>query len=111
MAKIIIEIPLTTYLRSITKGWETPYLTKTKGGQVWLSDEAPGDIEGEDTYYTSRFTGKKEYIDKNYIEFDDSCMFVRIPKEISNHIDMDPGTFKKLSDVLKEIKKKEEGEK
>ncbi|MBU3205149.1 hypothetical protein [Clostridium algidicarnis] len=108
MGKIMINIPLTKYLKEITKEWGETYITKTKGGQVWISDDAPGDISSEDTYYISMFSGKEEYIDKNYIEFNDSGMFMRLPKEISKNIIMEPGTYKKLKDVLKEIKIMEE---
>lgn len=42
MSKITIELPLISYLKGLTKGWGTTFVTKTYGGQVWLSDEAPG---------------------------------------------------------------------
>lgn len=94
MSKIIVKIPLTKYLREITKEWEKPHVTKTYGGQVWISDEAPGDcFEDEDN--------------GNYIEFNDSCVFVQLPKEIHQHIELEPGQAKPLSEVLKGIKQKE----
>lgn len=107
MSKIMITMSLSSYLKSISKGWGEIFLTKTKGGQLWISSDAPGDIEGEGAYYKSLITGKKEYIGKNEIDFSYSDIFMRIPKEIAKHIEMDPGAFKKLEDVLKDIKAKE----
>lgn len=77
------------------------------GGQLWLSNGAPGDISDEDSHYESFVTHEEKYIDKNYIEFNDSDIFMRIPKEISKLIYVEPGTFKKVKDVIKEIKEKE----
>lgn len=90
--QIIIKIPLTKYLRQIAKEWTTPYVTKTFGGHVYLSDEAPGEC----------FTD-----DLNYIEFNNSNVYFKLPKEVHQHIDLDPGSNKLLSVVLKEIKAKE----
>ncbi|EQG31933.1 hypothetical protein QIO_3219 [Clostridioides difficile DA00129] len=44
MAKLIVSIPLTKYLKDITKEWGETYITKTYGGHVYLSDEAPGEV-------------------------------------------------------------------
>jgi hypothetical protein len=112
MPKIMISIPLTKYLKEITKGWsklEKVFLTKTKGGLLYISDEAPGDIEGEDTDYTSPawLGGETKHLDKNYIEFDDVGAYMKLPKDISQLIDMEPGTIKTLKEVLKDIKAKE----
>ena len=89
---IVVEIPLSRYLRQITKGWEKPYVTKTYGGQVWVSDEAPGECFPDDS---------------NYIELNDSNVFFKLPKEVHQHIDLEPGCHKTLSMILKEIKQKE----
>lgn len=90
---IIIKIPLTKYLSQIAKDWTTPYVTKTFGGQVWLSDENPGQC----------FADEKP----NYIEFNDSSVFFRLPKEVHQHIGLDPGCHKTLAVVLNEIKQRE----
>ena len=94
MSKIIIKIPLTKYLREITKDWKKPHLTKTFGGQVWLSDEAPGDCFDDEN-------------DRNYVEFNDSCVFVRLPKEVHQHIVLEVGCSKPLAEVLEDIKQLE----
>lgn len=94
MSKIIVKIPLTKYLREITRDWETPYITKTYGGQVWISDQKPGDCFDCDD-------------DRNYIEFNDSNVYVRLPKEVHQYIDLDPGCDKPLKQVLEEIRQKE----
>lgn len=91
MSKIIVKIPLTKYLREITRDWEKPWLTKTYGGQVWISDESPGDcFNCED--------------DHNYVEFNDSNIYVQLPKEIHQHITLEPGSSVTLKKVLEEIK-------
>jgi hypothetical protein len=108
--KIMVQIPLTKYLRELTRMWGSPdkiFITKTKGGQVWISNEAPGDIEGEDTYYDSPWTGKEEYIGKNEIDFSDSDIFMRLPKEIHKHFQIKYGSYKTLKEILADIKKKE----
>lgn len=97
MSKIIVQIPLSKYLREITKDWGKVYVTKTYGGQAYLSDEAPGEVYEED-----KGTSKK-----NYIEFNDSNVWQRLPKEISKYIDLENGASKSLKQVLKEIKMKE----
>jgi hypothetical protein len=95
MAKILISMPLTSFIRKTTREWEKPYLTKTLGGQLWLSDEAPGDVlyECDD--------------DKNCIEFNDSCIFYRIPKEIAkvldNVIKMKPMSYMTVREALAKI--------
>lgn len=92
----MIEVSLTKYLRELAKGWggaDNVYVTKTYGGQVWLSDEAPGELF------------KSEGV--NYIEFNDSCMFMRLPKEVYQHFELKAGHSKLLKDVLKEITEKE----
>lgn len=91
--QIIVKIPLAKYLWEITKNWPKPYLTKTYGGQVWVSDENPGKCFADE--------------DANYIEFNESDIFYKLPKEVYQHIDLDPGCHKPLALVLKEIKKKE----
>jgi hypothetical protein len=90
----MITIPLSKYLKDLSKGWGETFLTKTNGGQLWISDDAPGDISGADEE------------DKNYIEFDDSGIYMRIPQEIAKLIDIDKGTSKKLNDFLRELKLK-----
>jgi hypothetical protein len=104
----MIQIPLTKYLRSFQKTYGKIFFTKTKAGQLWISNEAQGDIEGEDTDCAGMF-GKTEHLDKNYIEFNDSDFFMRLPKEISQYIDLKPGAAKSLKEVLQDIKAKEEG--
>lgn len=98
MSKIIVQIPLTKYLREITKDWGEVFVTKTYGGQVWLSNEAPGDT----------FGGTEG---PNYIEFNDSDVCIRLPNEVHQHIDLDKCTYKNLKEVLKEIKGKESEDK
>ncbi|EIS9446344.1 TPA: hypothetical protein ACTWTN_001955 [Clostridioides difficile] len=95
MAKLIVSIPLTKYLKDITKEWGETYITKTYGGHVYLSDEAPGEV-------------LKKEDDLNYIEFNDSDIVMRLPKEVHQHINLKKGCNKNLKDVLKEIKKIEE---
>ena len=95
MNKLMISIPLDKYLKDISKGWGETYLTKTKGGQLWISDEAPGDVSGADEE------------DKNYIEFDDSGIYMRIPKSIADLIKIKKGTSKSLKEVLADIKDRE----
>lgn len=90
---IIIQIPLTKYLKEITKGWPKPYATKTYGGQVWLSDENPGKCFADEGL--------------NYIEFNESDIYFKLPKEVHQHIDLEPGCHKSLPAVLKEIKQRE----
>lgn len=96
MPKIMVQIPLTKFLREITRDWGTPYLTKTYGGQVWLSDEAPGDCW-------------KDEDNGNYIEFNESNFYIQLPKEIHQYIDLEPGDVKTIKQVLQEIKQKESG--
>ena len=91
---IIIHIPLKRYLREITKDWGTPnevYVSMTMGGQVWLSAEAPASLIEE-------YDGNK-----NYIEFNDSGIWTRIPKEAWSHINLKPGESKDLKTVLQEL--------
>lgn len=92
MTKIIVKIPLAKYLREITRDWTTPYVTKTYSGQVWVSDEAPGECFKDDP---------------NTIEFNSSNVYFRLTKEIHQYIDLGPGCNKKLSEILKEIRQKE----
>lgn len=91
--KIIVKIPLTKYLKEITKGWLKPHVTKTYGGQVWISDENPGKCFADEGL--------------NYIEFNESDIFYKLPKEVHQHIALEPGCHKPLAVVLKEIKQKE----
>ncbi|HWQ42800.1 MAG TPA: hypothetical protein VN456_12300 [Desulfosporosinus sp.] len=86
---IIIKIPLIKYLKEITKNWPAPYVTKTYGGQVWISDEDPGECFRDDL---------------NSIEFDKSCAFFRLPKEVHQYIDLEPGCHKTLTEILKETR-------
>lgn len=92
MSKIIVKIPLTKYLREITKEWPSPFVTKTYSGQVWISDEDPGECFEDDP---------------GSIEFDKSCAYFKLPKEVHQYIDLDPGCHKSLKQVLVEIKQKE----
>lgn len=92
--RIIVKIPLTKYLKEITKNWPSPYVTKTYGGQVWVSDENPGKCFPDD--------------DLNYVEFNESDIFYKLPKEVHQHIDLEPGCHKTLAMILKEIKQKED---
>jgi len=89
---IIVKIPLTRYLKEITKEWPSPYITKTYGGTVWISDEDPGECFVDDL---------------NSIEFNKSCAYFRLPREVYQHIDLEPGCYKRLDLILKEIKQKE----
>jgi hypothetical protein len=89
---IIVKIPLTKYLKAITRSWPSTYVTKTYGGQVWISDESPGECFRDDL---------------NYIEFNESCIFFKLPKEVHQYVDLDPGCHKSLAEILKEIKQKE----
>ncbi|EGW36494.1 hypothetical protein [Desulfosporosinus sp. OT] len=93
---IIIKIPLAKYLRQIAKDWITPYVTKTYGGQVWISDENPGKCFADEGL--------------NYIEFNESDIFYKLPKEVHQHIDLETGCHKSLPVILKEIKQKESSE-
>lgn len=88
----IVKIPLTKYLREITREWPSPYVTKTYGGRVWISDEDPGQCFADDL---------------NSIEFDKSCVYFRLPQEVYQHIELAPGCNKPLAVILKEIKQKE----
>lgn len=93
MRVITIELPLISYLRGITKDWGTTYVTKTYGGQVWLSNEAPGELFLEEG--------------KNYIEFNDSDVYMRLPKVVWKYIEIEKGSSEKLSKVINYIKKLE----
>ncbi|MHB8124672.1 MAG: hypothetical protein ACYDEJ_03345 [Desulfitobacteriaceae bacterium] len=90
--QIIIKISLVKYLKAITKDLSSAYVTKTYGGHVWISDKGPGECFRDDL---------------NYIEFNESCMFFRISKEVHQHINLEPGCHKSLALILKEIKQKE----
>lgn len=91
--KIIVKIPLVSYLKTMSREYENPYLTKTYGGQIWISDQAPGEAFEDEG--------------KNYIEFNDSFIYMRLPKETWEHIKIEKGTNKKLSSVIKDIQKLE----
>ncbi|AJD29682.1 hypothetical protein A0J52_09875 [Clostridium sporogenes] len=96
MAKIMITISLTKYLRELTKQWgpkEEIFITKTYGGQVWISVDAPGELFREEG--------------ANYIEFNDSDMFIKLPKEIHQHFNIKYGNHKTLKQILDEIKESE----
>lgn len=106
----MLQIPLIKYLKDIARtygGAKYMYVTKTMGGRVWLSNEAPGDTEGEGTYYTNIITKEKEYISKNYIEFNDSDFSMRLPRDVYQQFDLKPGSYKRLDKILKELKEKE----
>ena len=91
---IIVKIPLVKYLREITKNWPKPYVTKTYGVQVWISDENPGKCFADEG--------------PNYIEFNESDILYKLPKEVHQHIDLELGCHKTLPVILKEIKQKED---
>ena len=93
MSKITIELPMISYLKGLTKGWGTTFATKTYGGQVWLSDEAPGELFEDE--------------DKNYIEFNNSDFYTRLPKVVWKYIEIEKGSSEKLSKVINDIKKLE----
>lgn len=107
MPKIMIQIPLAKYLRGFQKAYGNIFFTKTKGGQLWISNEAPGDISNEDKQWMNGITYETGYCDINYIEFNDSNFIMRMPKEIAQYIDLKPETSKSLKEVLKDIKAKE----
>lgn len=99
MAKVMINIPLTKYLSELTRefgGIKNCYITKTKGRQVWLSTDAPGDISGEDN---------GEF--KNEIDFSDSDFYIRLPRYVHENFNIRNGEIKSLEEVVKEIKKSE----
>ncbi|EPS49013.1 hypothetical protein HYH70_17875 [Clostridium botulinum] len=96
MAKVMVTISLTKYLMELTKQWgakEEIYITKTYGGQVWISVDAPGELFREER--------------SNYIEFNDSDMFIKLPKEIHQHFNIKYGNHKTLKQILDEIKELE----
>lgn len=93
MSVITIELPLISYLKGLTKDWGITYVTKTYGGQVWLSNEAPGELFEDE--------------DKNYIEFNDSDVYMRLPKVTWKYIEIEKGSREKLSKVINDIKKLE----
>lgn len=93
MSKIIIELPLISYLKGLTKDWGTTYVTKTYGGQVWISNEGPGELFKEEG--------------NNYIEFNDSDVFMRLPKVAWQYINIENGSSETLNKVLNDIKKLE----
>jgi len=99
MGKVMINIPLTKYLSELTRefgGIRKCYITKTKGGQVWLSSDAPGDISEEDN-------GKF----KNEIDFSDSDFYMRLPKYVHEHFNIKNGEIRSLEEIIKDIKKLE----
>jgi len=98
MAKVMINIPPTKYLSELTRefgGIKNCYITKTKGGQVWLSSDAPGDISGEDNGF------------KNEIDFSDSDFFIRLSKYVHESFSIKNGEIKSLEEIIKDIKKLE----
>jgi hypothetical protein len=98
VTKIILQMPLTKYLKDIARtygGTKYMFITKTKGGQVWISAECPGDISGEDS------------TDRNDIDFSDSGFFMRLSRDIHQYFELKAGSFKRLDEILKEIKIKE----
>ena len=93
MSVITIALPLISYLKVITKDWGITYVTKTYGRQVWLSNEAPGELFIEEG--------------KNYIEFNSSDVYMRLPKVTWKYINVEKGSSKKLSEIINDIKKLE----
>lgn len=104
---IMVEISLLEYLRDIEKKYGPCYVTVTKGGKVYVSDEAPGDISDEDTFIKTSFTLEREYIDKDYIEFDQSDFYMKLSKEIASYINVAKGSSNTLKNVIADIKKQE----
>ncbi len=99
MGKVMINIPLTKYLSELTRefgGIRKCYITKTKGGQVWLSSDAPGDISGEDN---------GEF--KNEIDFSDSDFYMRLPRYVYINFNIKNGEIMSLEKIVKDIKKLE----
>ena len=93
---VVITIPLKRYLKDLTSEWGTPeevFVNKTIGGQIWISSEAPADLIEE-------YDGNK-----NYIEFNDSGIYLRLPKESWPYIRLKPGQSKDLKTVLLELKR------
>lgn len=96
MGQIMFQIPLTKYLRDIARtygGVKYMFVTKTMGGQVYLSAEAPGDISEENAEY------------KNDIDFEG--FYMRLPKDIYQYFELKSHSYKRLDEILKEIKEKE----
>lgn len=99
MGKVMINIPLTKYLSELTRefgGIKKCYITKTKGGQVWLSSDAPGDISEEDS---------GEF--KNEIDFSDSDFYMKLPRYVYINFNIKNGEIKSLEEIVKDIKKLE----
>ncbi|WP_446897459.1 hypothetical protein ACSVC9_10575 [Clostridium sp. LBM24168] len=96
MSQIILQIPLIKYLRNIARtygGAKYMFVTKTMGGQVYLSAEAPGDISGENEEY------------KNEIGFEG--FYMRLSKDIYQYFELKSHSHRRLDEILKEIKEKE----
>ncbi|NFH74187.1 hypothetical protein FDA25_16790 [Clostridium botulinum] len=108
MPKVMISIPLTKYLREFQKFYGDCFITKTKGGQVYISNESPGDIEDEGKTITF-YDGEKYKVGLNEVEFNDSDFYQRLPKEIHQHFNMKNGSIKSVKDLINEIKKLEKG--
>lgn len=94
MSQIIINIPLTKYLKLQNEylGGEA-VLTKVYRGKVYMSESVPW-IDPEDS--------------SNY-DFDD--LPIPIQKSFSQYIDLEVGETKTVKQVIKEIKEKEKANK
>lgn len=103
MSKIMINISLTKHLSDYEKFYGECFITKTKGGQVYISNEAPGDIEDEGKTISDSW-GNKYKVGLNEIEFNDSDFYRKLPKEVHQYFDMEKGSFKSVKDIIKEIK-------
>lgn len=91
MAKILVEIPLTKYLKLSGEFFgelDGVYVTKLKGGCTYISDGKPWVSD-----------------DKEEVDFD--MGYTHIPKDFSKHIDLKSGESKPIKQVIKEIKNKE----
>jgi len=94
--KIMIQIPLIKYLKEITKDWgksEQIFVTKTYGGWVIISDEEPPTLDKAEG--------------PNHYEFDNCMAWMKLPREIHEHIDLKRGENKTLDKVLYELDEKE----
>lgn len=92
--KIEVEVSLIKYLKDLTKEWDDKvFVTKTYGGHVWISDEAPGEMFKEEGL--------------NYIEFNDSGIYMRLSKELHQHFEIKKGKFKELKEIFEELEEQE----
>lgn len=92
MSKILIEIPLTKYLKLQAEfygGLDDIFLTKLDKGKVYMSDGKPW-IDPEDV---------------TNVDFESGYTY--IPKDFSKHVDLKRGESKLVKDVIKELREKE----